>query len=292
MTQTKRKLDGVLFLALALGAAAVWWVLWQTEHRHLMTVAFLNVGQGDAIFVETPDGTQVVIDGGPDASILSELGKVLPFYDRSIDMLVVTNPDRDHYAGFIDVLERYRVGTVVVPGTQSNTATFERFARSISDHGVPAVLARQGMRFVLDEERDIRLDILFPDREVSSWKTNDGSIVSRLVYDTVSVMLTGDATAKTEGILLDEYGEGALQSDVLKVGHHGSKTSSSVAFLQAVDPDIAVVSAGYHNSYGLPKQEILDRLKSLDIPTFITYEEGTIIMQSDGKNMWHADPLF
>ncbi|MCU0660091.1 MAG: MBL fold metallo-hydrolase [Candidatus Pacebacteria bacterium] len=285
MTQTKKYKVGALII-LMLGTILIWWILWQIEHKQYMTLGFLDIGQGDALYIETPDGTQVVVDGGPNAAILSELGKVMPFYDRSIDMLVVTNPDLDHYAGFIDVLERYRVGTVIVPGTQSGTDTFARFENSVRERGTHALLAKQGMRFMLDEEHTIYLDILFPDRDVSTWKSNDGSIVSRLVYDLVSVMLTGDATEKTERIVLGDYTKESLESDILKVGHHGSKTSSSISFLEAVDPDLAIISVGHNNKYGLPKQEILHRLENLNIPTLITYEEGTIVIQSDGKTFW------
>lgn len=286
MDQTNKKFHIGIFLALTVATLFVWYMVWQSEHREFLTVAFLDVGQGDAIFIEAPNGNQVVIDGGPDGSLLTELGKVMPFYDRSIDMLMVTNPDKDHYAGFIDVLEQYQVEAVVTPSTHTDTATYARFESSVKEHDIPGLQAKQGMRFVLDEERAIYIDTFFPDRDVSTWESNDGSIMARLSYGDTSVMLTGDATARTEQIVLGDYGATALHSTILKVGHHGSLTSSSQAFLQAVDPDMAIISAGYHNSYGLPKQEILDRLKKLEIPTFITYNEGTIVMQSDGKTFW------
>lgn len=286
MNQTNKKFHIGILAALTLATLFVWYMVWQSEHRQFLTVAFLDVDQGDAIFIEAPNGNQVVIDGGPDGSLLTELGKVMPFYDRSIDMLMVTNPDKDHYAGFIDVLEQYRVLGVVTPSTHTDTSTYARFESSVEEQGIPALQAKQGMRLVLDAERGVYLDILFPDQDVSTWKSNDGSIVARLVYDEASVMLTGDSTTKTESIIMGDYPKESLQSDILKVGHHGSKTSSSEAFLKVIAPEMAVISAGYHNSYGLPKQEILDRLKKLKIPTLITYEEGTIIVRSDGKSFW------
>jgi len=284
-----RKISGKIFWY-ALGTIGIgvlsWSFLPKTDHRHLLTVAFLNIGQGDSIYIEAPNGTQIIVDGGPDDTLLTELGTVMPFYDRFINMLVVTNPDRDHYDGFIDLLKQYSVGRVLEPGTHSKTPTYAILEKTIRQYKVPEMFAHRGMSFMLDQEDNVHLDILFPDRDVSTWKTNDGSIVARLVYGDTSVTLTGDATVKTEGIVMQEYPAKQLQSTILKVGHHGSKTSSSEAFLKAVAPSEAVISAGYHNMYGLPKQEILDRLNKLNIPTFITYKEGTIIMQSDGKTFW------
>jgi competence protein ComEC len=287
MTQSKRRISllllGTLIIVLGLFSYRFFQ---QRGDSHLLTVAFLNIGQGDAIYIEAPNGNQVIVDGGPDDTLLTELGNVIPFYDRSINMLVVTNPDRDHYDGFIDLLKHYSVGTVLEPGTHSATPTYATFERTIKEQKVPELVAHRGMSFVLDKEDDVHLDILFPDRDVSTWKSNDGSIIAKLVYGDTSVMLTGDATVKTENIVLQDYTKEALHSTILKVGHHGSKTSSSEQFLKAVAPMEAVISAGYHNSYGLPKQEILDRLSALKIPTLITYKEGTIILQSDGKRFW------
>ncbi len=285
MTQT-RNIKWYLLGTLALAAAFIWYAVYTVESRAFLTVAFLNIGQGDSIFIEAPNGNQIVIDGGPDGSLLAELGKVMPFYDKSLDMIVVTNPDKDHYAGFIDVMNQYKVGAVLEPGTHSATPTYALFQQTAKEHTIPELVAKKGMRFVLDAKRGIYLEILFPDQDVSNWKSNDGSTVAKLVYGETSILLTGDSTTRTEGIVMRDFTEAQLQSDILKVGHHGSKTSSSEAFVKAVAPELAVISAGYNNSYGLPKQEILDRLKKMNVPTLVTYQEGTIIMQSDGKTFW------
>lgn len=286
MKKLSKKLHVYFLGGLLLSSAFIWYLVFHAEHQKYLTVAFLNIGQGDSIYVEAPNGNQVIVDGGPDKKILSELGKVMPFYDRSIDMLVVTNPDKDHYAGFIDVLNQYNVSEVLESGTHSKTSTYAMLEKSIHDHHVPKLLARRGMKIMLDEKRNIYLDILFPDQDVSNWTSNDGSIVMKLMYGNTSVMLTGDTTAKAEHIVLNDTHDDSLHSTILKVGHHGSKTSSSEEFLKAVEPSLAVISAGFHNRYGLPKQEILDRLSALHIRTLITYEQGTIIMESDGKSFW------
>ena len=271
---------------LAVASGIGWHFAFPPKGDHLLTVAFLNIGQGDSIYIEAPNGNQIIVDGGPDDTLLTELGALMPFYDRSINMLVVTNPDKDHYDGFIDLLKQYSVGAVLEPGTHSPTPTYAKLEAAIKAQQVPETVARRGMSFMLDKDADVHLDILFPDRDVSEWTMNDGSIVSRLVYGDTSVMLTGDATVKTEGIVMEDSMKGELHSTILKVGHHGSKTSSSEAFLEAIEPTMAVISAGYHNRYGLPKQEVLDRLDALHIPTLVTSAMGTIVMQSDGKRFW------
>ena len=139
------------------------------------------------------------------------------------------------------------------------------------------------MHIVLDEEKNIYFDILFPDRDVSTWERNDGSIVGRLVYKDKSFMLMGDATLYTENLI--EWNESLknLKSNVLKLGHHGSRTSTGLLWLEKVDPDIAIISAGKNNIYGHPHKEIIDKLKSLDIKFLETYKEGNLIFKTDGE---------
>lgn len=260
----------------------IWHAIVTEESRTKLTVAFLNVGQGDAIFIEGPNGNQILVDGGPGKSTLREIGKLMPYYDRSIDMLIVTNPDKDHFAGFIDVLKRHRVKAVLLPGTISDTAAYGEFEKTIKKKGVKKILARRGMNINLGD--GVSLSILFPDRDVSNWNKNDGSVAARLSYGDKSFLLMGDATNKTEGIII--YHDSALlKSDVLKLGHHGSRTSTSGALLGYTNPSYAVISAGLNNSYGHPHKETLDLLERFKIPSLITYEEGTIMFKSDGETI-------
>ncbi len=274
---------GILFFFVLINTGIYYGVYFESRDD-LLTVAFLDIGQGDAIFIEAPNGNQVIIDGGPNGKILSELAKLLPLYDRSIDMLVVTNPDKDHYAGFIDLLKSYEVSEVLEPGTLTPTETYKVLQKSIKEHNIPDVLARRGMKIILDEEADAYIYILFPDRDVSGLKTNDGSIVARLVYGNTSVMLTGDSPQSIENYLSTIDGKN-LKSDVLKVGHHGSRTSTGEQFLGYVDPTYAVISDGKGNSYGHPHQETLDNLARFDVKVFRTDELGTVIMKSNGEKI-------
>ena len=260
----------------------VWYATAAEDRDGKLTVAFLNVGQGDAIFIESPSGNQVVFDGGPDSSLLRELGKVMPFYDRSLDLLVVTNPDKDHFAGFLGALRAYRVGAVLEPGTVGASAEYVALAELINQKEVPHLLARRGQR--IDIGGGAFIEILFPDRDVSGISTNNGSIVAKLVYGNTSVLLTGDTTEAVENYLTSLDGK-SLDVDVLKVGHHGSRTSTGTALLGFASPAMAVISAGKDNSYGHPHPEVLARLEQFEVETLGTYERGTISMESDGETI-------
>lgn len=279
MSHFRKYAPALLVILLGCVCVYVWTQALAKDSPRYLRVAFLNIGQGDAIFVESPTGTQVLIDGGPDASLLRELPSVMDPFDRTLDAIVVTNPDQDHFAGFIPLLERYSIGREFEPGTKKTTVTYRALESKLSETHVPRLLMRRGM--VLDLGEGAQLYVLYPDRDVSTLKPNDGSVVMKLVYGKTSVMLMGDATAFVESHLLS-LGTTTLPADILKLGHHGSKTSSSLSWLKGVSPKQAIVSAGCHNSYGHPNKEVTERLATLNIPYFWTCKEGTIEFYSDG----------
>jgi len=252
----------------------------QSSNRGL-TFAMLNVGQGDSLFIESPSGTQILIDGGPPRRILSQLQRVMSPFDRQLDAIIITNPDQDHIGGFLDVLKVYQVDSVFESGTINDSKTFQNLKTEIKNKNIPNLLAKKGMR--LDIGGGAVIDILFPDRDVFDWSPNDGSIVARLSYGDTSVMLTGDSTSRTEEIILEQYAQSELDSDILKVGHHGSRTSTGSSFLKAITPVYALISSGKDNNYGHPHRDVLDTLDSLGVKVFRTDLSGTIIMKSDGK---------
>ena len=261
----------------------IWFFIFiYNQKNDYLKVVFLDVGQGDAIYIEAPNGRQVLIDGGPDAKLLASLAKVMPFADRSIDMLIATHNDMDHIGGFPLLLDNYKITSIIENGAISNTKTSSILEEKIEKKKMNKIIANRGMRIVLDDKKNIYFDILFPDRGVSKMDSNDGSIVGKLVYGENSFMFTGDATIYTENLIEWNEKEDTLKADVLKLGHHGSKTSSSILWLEKVDPEVAIVSAGKANKYGHPNQEVLDRLKSLKIPFLNTAQMGNIIFKSDG----------
>lgn len=254
---------------------------WKSSNK-VLTFAVLDVGQGDAIFIESPNGSQILFDAGSARKILGPLARVMSPLDRTIDVLVITNPDADHIGGFSDILKNYKVGAVFEPGTLNDSKTFQNLKEEIVRQKIPNLLARRGTRLHLGDGAII--DILFPDRDVRAWDTNKGSVVARLSYGSTSVMLTGDSTTQTEKIILAENSALALASTILKVGHHGSRTSTSSSFVKRVAPRYAVISDGKDNNYGHPHTETLKTLNQLGAEVFRTDLLGSIIMTSDGKN--------
>ena len=273
-----------ILMTLFITTVFIWYAVLVEDRRGILTVAFLDIGQGDAIFIEAPHGNQMLIDGGPPKAVLSALRRVMSFYDRTIDMIVVTNPDKDHMAGFIDVLESYKVGMVVEPGTVGASVEYKVFEQLVREERAKKSIALRGQTIWLDKKHGVGFQILFPDRNISGLATNDGSIVGRLVYGDTSIMFTGDSPENVERYLVS-LDDKNLKSDVLKVGHHGSRTSTSKEFVGFVSPTYATISLGQGNSYGHPHKETLDTLEKFDIKTLRTDQQGTITIESDGKNI-------
>jgi competence protein ComEC len=261
-------------------AGFVWYEVVHTAHHDLRFV-MMDIGQGDALYIEAPNGNNIIIDGGPGDALLGQLGKVMSVTDRHVDMIMNTNPDLDHFEGFIPLLDRYSVGAFMVAGTDAETNPLWRtLEKKIVEHKIPTITAMRGQR--IDMGDGVYIDILFPDRDVSGLTHNDGSIVARLTYGKTSIMLTGDSTQKVEKYLVSIYPQSDLQSNIFKSDHHGSKTSNSEIFVRTVNPDVALISAGKGNSYGLPSPETLATFDKLKIPYLITFNEGPIEYDSDG----------
>jgi competence protein ComEC len=248
-----------------------------------LTFAMLDIGQGDAIYIESPTGTEVMFDGGPPHAVLSPLAKVMPFFDKSIDALVITNPDADHISGFLDILKNYKVKAVLEPGTFNSSKIYLDIKNEIKKQNIRDIVAKKGMR--LDLGGGAVIDILFPDRDVTDWATNDGSIVARLSYGNTSIMLTGDAPSKTEELVLKNNSIKNLASDILKVGHHGSRSATSSQFVKVVSPKYALISLGKNNKYGHPHKETLNTLAAQGVKVLRTDLLGSIIMHSNGKTV-------
>ncbi|MBI5798979.1 MAG: MBL fold metallo-hydrolase [Candidatus Yonathbacteria bacterium] len=261
----------------------IWSAVARADRHGVLTVAFLNVGQGDAVYIEAPNGNQMLVDGGPPSgAVLRELGRAMPFWDRSLDVVLATHPDQDHVGGLPSVLARMRIYNVITTENTSDTGAYGAFEKAIVEESSRRVLARAGERIILDE--GVVFEILFPNRNATGWETNTASIVARLSYGDKSFVFTGDSPQSVEKYLVGKNG-GALHSTVLKLGHHGSRTSSGKVFLSAVDPEYAVISAGLNNKYGHPHKEVIDLLAELKIPSISTAEQGTIIFTTDGTNL-------
>jgi competence protein ComEC len=275
---TKLLIGGLALLVVLASVAAL-----QMPDGHLH-VHFLDVGQGDAIFIQCPNGQQILVDGGPSPStLLSHLGRRMPFWDHSLDLVVLTHPEEDHVGGLMEVLTRYDVGLVLDSGQQCASATCEAWRSLIEDRMVPYRTAEAGMGLNLDE--GLRLDVLHPQAELMTGTTSDmnnNSLVLRLQYGHFSLLLAADIMAEAERTLLSS-GQ-PLDSLVLKVPHHGGDTSLTLPFLQAVDPELAIISVGADNRFGHPDQVTLEKLGGID--TYRTDRQGSVEIVTDGQRYW------
>lgn len=274
----KEYLVGVLILA----NIFVWLAVYQRRPGDVLTVYFLDIGQGDAIFIDSPTHGRLLLDGGRNRKVLTELGKILPFADKRIDVMIESHPDADHIGGLPEVVSRYDVGLFLEPGVESDNSIDDELHRRIEEKNIPRLFAKRGM--VVNFGDGAKLQILFPNQDVSNWETNRASVVARLVYGDASFLLTGDSPIPIENVLLTLDSE-FLDSDVLKAGHHGSRTSTSLTFAEAVSPEYAVISAGKDNTYGHPHKEVLDILQKLGAKIVSTAESGTIKFETNGKTL-------
>lgn len=269
-------------------------LLLQETHRTLvaqekpLTVWFLDVGQGDAIFIEMPTGEQVLVDGGRGSAVLAKLGSVMWPWDRSIDVVIPTHPDADHIGGLPGVFERYDVSNVYQSGAVADTDIDRALRAAIEAEGAQVLLVSEREAFIFG---NVSLDVLSPVRPLPGEfveDRNDESVVVLLTYGDTSVLLTGDAESGAEAT----FGALAGDVDVLKAGHHGSRTSSSESFLQIVTPEIAIISAGADNSYGHPHPAVLDRLNRAGAKVLRTDLDGDILLRSwGGEPEVFASPL-
>jgi len=270
---------------LALLSLIIWVQIFSLPKLGTLKVAVMDIGQGDSIYIQSPTGVEVVIDGGPDSSVLRELPKQMAYGDRTIDAVIATHPDADHIGGLVDLLPRYTVLHFIEPGIVGTTATSKKLQEEVDTKNIPRTKAFRGMW--LDLGSGARLDILFPDFDVSTLaenKANDGCIVARLTYKNTSALFTCDASTEVENHLVAISSSTELASDLLKVGHHGSRYSSGADFLAAVKPQFAAISVGAHNRYGHPTEEALARLAAQHIKTYRTDEVGAIVFVSDGNS--------
>ena len=276
----------IILAAPFVAAILVWLAVLQLPDGRLH-VAFLDVGQGDAILITTPQGQQILVDGGPSPiALTSALGKQMPFWDRSIDLLLMTHADADHITGLAEVLGRYKVHGWLDNGHEDDSATYLECQVRLEEAAVARYTVCAGDR--LDLGRGVVLEVLHPPPDLmagSEADSNSASIVLRLVWQQASFLLTGDLEADGEQLLLRS--SQPLTADVLKVGHHGSGGSSTTEFLSAVDPSYAVISVGADNHFGHPQQAVIERLASLgDVTILRTDQQGTVEFVTDGQRLW------
>ncbi len=264
------------------------WSVALTMPDDKLHISFLDVGQGDAILIQTPDSQNILIDGGPDPQKISlELGKRLPFWNRTIDLMVSTQPQADHVTGLVEVLQRYKVKQVLEPGVPYNSSIYYEWLKLVEEKQIKHEVARAGQE--IDLGKGIKMEILNPPTELFEGTSDDvdnSGVVLRLTWGKVSFLLTADIRQEAELELIKQRAN--LRSTVLKVAHHGSKTSTYPQFLAAADPEIAVISVGADNRFGHPSPEVVNRLidRLGEDKVYRTDRDGTIEFITDGERLW------
>lgn len=280
----------IWFLLLLTVAVTIGLAVFQFSDKNLH-IYFLDVGQGDSIYVRKMNNFDLLIDGGPDNRVISELGAVMPFWDRRIDYVILTHPHADHVTGLIEVMKRYEIGQVLGTDAVHTTNEYLEFLKVIEDKKIPYRLVRSGDKFELTE--DIKLDILWPEysfseREVNN--LNNTSVVAKLSYNNFSVLFTGDIEEEVQKNLVtnirsDQFSN-PFKSAVLKVPHHGSKDGSYEPFIKLVNPELAVIQSGKGNQFGHPSQSTLEKYQQLGSQIFRTDQNGRVEIISDGTTFW------
>jgi len=281
---TDRLPTKAVLAGLSLVATVAWMGAAATPDGRLHVV-FFDVGQGDAIFIQTPGGHQALIDGGPSPAVIADaVGRRMPFWDRSIDLVIMTHANEDHLAGLIPILERYRVDHAIESGYPQTTASYLQWRDLVRERGTNVQVARAGMDIHLGD--GVWLEVLNPPQPLlqgTNADDNNNCVVVRLTYGDTSFLLTGDIEADVEGRLA---ARSRVQAQVLKLAHHGSKSSTVPAFLTAVHPWAAVISVGADNRFGHPSDEVIARVAEAGVPIFRTDEHGDIEFISDGRRQW------
>lgn len=259
-------------------------------HDGKLHIVACDVGQGDAFFIRTPKGSDILIDGGPNDKVLSCLSSHMPFWDRTLELVILTHPDTDHSAGLIDVIERYRVIHLFTQKVPGKTKVFQKLERVLAENSTTAKHLYQDD--FIREGDFVSLRVLWPSKEMikiteqnisnHNLKLNELSVVLELRYENFKALFTGDAGSE----VMDQIAGDAGDIDLLKVPHHGSKTGMSESFLMTVKPELAIISAGNGNKYGHPTQFILDLLSNIGAKILRTDLEGEIEVVSDGEKYW------
>jgi len=285
----KRKVFLSVIFLLVLANFFVWKGIFDLSEG-VLKVVFFDIGQGDSIYIETSQGHQILIDGGPSGKkILEKLSGEIPFWDKSLDLVILTHPDADHLSGLNYVLKRYKVENILWNGVKKDTETFNNFQKNLEkerkEEKANIIITQRGQRIKAGKTE---IFVLYPfqnlEDEFFKENTNDTSVVVKLSFYENNFLFTGDISEKVEKELIIGDSYLSLNSQVLKVAHHGSKSSTSRDFLKTVKPEIAVISCGINNPYGHPSQNALSNLQEFGINILRTDQKGDIKIVSNGKN--------
>lgn len=239
-------------------------ILWQnilTKQKNNQII-FFDVGQGDSSLIQTTSSQQILIDGGPDDTITTKLSEKMPTLDKKIELMILTHPHDDHFDGLIDVINNYQVESLIMPATDIHNQKYDYFLQLIKEKNIKIIYPNNQLSIKVD---NITLIIYYPitHQVIHQENENDYSIVIKIISPKNTILTSGDLSEKKEKEIVKKYGQ-SLQANILKINHHGSKTSSSPEFLQTVQPKTAIISVG-KNKFGHPDQNIIKKINNLNI---------------------------
>jgi len=247
-----------------------------------LQIYFLNVGQGDSEYIKMPNGQDILIDGGPDSSVLGELGRVMNFGDRHIDLVILTHPHADHLTGLIEVVNRYEIGEVWQTGVEYPSSVYDAWKNLLQEKGIEDKFVSAGAEKQLDE---VKLFVLYPLSNLKNQtidNLNNSSIISELSYNKFSALFLGDAETQSQTQILNKV----KPVTVVKISHHGSQNGLNENFFEILRPAIAVIEVGAKNTFGHPSSSTITFLRSLAAQIYRTDQNGTIKISSNGMDWW------
>ena len=256
------------------------------DKEGFLKIVYLDVGQGSSTYIKTEDGKDILIDAASSEDDLKNLKKYLNFFDRKIDVMIATHQDMDHIGGFLDIVKKYDYELFLFNGNKEDKEEFVFLKKILSNKEKHMKVVSKGDFLVLG--KDTYIEFLFPDSGLKDMKSNASSLVFILHHGENKFLFTGDIPKKIENHLALSYAE-ELNSDVVLVSHHGSKTSTDKYFIDIVSPDFSIISSGKNNSYGHPHQEVLRTLNTLNTNILRTDSLGDIVLHSDGRNIFYKN---
>lgn len=267
----------------------LFYILYVNHNNNITKIYVLDVGQGSANLIHNSDGQNILIDGGPDNSVLSQIGEALPFYDKHISLVILSHPHLDHLYGLISIIENYKVDEVLMTGIDYQMQYYQIFNNLLLTKNIKVNYAEKAIKYKIDE--DTYLNIIYPLKSLKGKvveNINNSSIVIQLVDQNIKILFPGDLEKTGEKELIQSNAD--LNSDVLVAGHHGSNTSSSREFLNKVTPDVVAISVGNGNKYKHPSESVIKLFNELNYRIFRTDLDGFIEIDSDGKDYKIKNP--
>ncbi len=281
--QTPISYRWILFVSLVCFTFAVVQISIRYRINTAGRVVFCDVGQGDGVYIRAASGIDIVIDSGPDSSMLRCLGRNMSLFDKTIEYAFLSHPHIDHYGGFLAVAHNYRIKQLYVSSGKSFTKSYAQLASTLQKQGTLVRFVTAPYRIEVDSET--KFDLLWPPEDLTSNDLNEHSQVFLLYFSQMRLLFTGDVTPFVLSLLQESDAYVIQNVDVLKVPHHGSHNGLTYEFLKLADPTASVISVGLHNRFNHPSKKVLDYFKALKKKLYLTAERGDITITTDGYEL-------